>query len=309
MNTILVTTSTFATFNPLLLDNLNLMGFRIVLNPFGRKINENELRTLLEENKPVGMLAGTEAITRSILETSKAYLRVISRVGVGWDNVDRTAAKEFGIAVCRTEGVLDQAVAELTIGLMLSALRSINSQDRQIRDGIWQKHMGGLLQGKAVGIIGFGAIGRRVGELAKAFGSKILYYDPVPKKVAWAQAVALSELLQNSDIISLHASGSDLILGEKEINSLCKKGVIIINMARGGLVDEKALSRALQSGQVEFACLDVFENEPYKGPLIELENVIFTPHIGSYAREARIDMEEMAVTNLLEGLKHVQTTA
>ena len=305
---ILVTTSSFNNISTSKLEELFKQGYKLFINPYGRKLKADELRELLEKTRPVGLLAGTEPITREIMKVARIYLRVISRVGAGWDNVDRDSANEFGIQVFRTTGVLDQAVAELTIGLMLSALRKVPMQDREIRKGIWQKHMGGLLQGKSVGIIGFGAIGRRVGELVKAFDAKIFFYDPVPKEVTWAEASTLPELLYKSDIITIHASGLDLILGEKEINALCKKGVIIVNMARGGLVDEKALFNALQSGQVGFACLDVFDQEPYSGPLTKLENVILTPHVGSYAREARIDMEEMAVANLLKGLKHVQST-
>jgi len=299
------TTSTFAKYSSEVLTYLKENGFELIINPFGRKLSEGELLELLKIYRPIGLLAGTEPITRSTLEKAKSYLKIISRVGVGWDNVDRDAAREFGIKVYRTEEVLNYAVAELTLGMMLSALRAIPLQDRRIRAGVWQKGMGRLLEKKIVGIIGFGSIGQRVGELVKAFGARVLYYDPIPKDVPWAQARKLNELLSQADIITLHASGSARILGEHEINSLCKPGVIIINAARGGLVDEKALYNALVSGHVTFACLDVFEKEPYKGPLKDLDNVILTPHIGSYALEARMEMEKMAVENLLKGLRSI----
>jgi len=143
----------------------------VVINPWGRKLSESELLDLLEKYRPVGLLAGTEAITRVVLVRARDFLRVISRVGVGWDNVDRQAAAELGILVYRTAGVLTVAVAELTLGLMLSALRSIALHDRRIRQGVWQKPMGSLLKGKLVGIIGFGAIGQGVGQLLKALGA------------------------------------------------------------------------------------------------------------------------------------------
>ena len=302
MDTILATTSSFAKYSSEIVSYLQDKGFKLITNPYVRKLTEKELQALLEEYEPIGLLAGTEPITRSTLMEAKSYLRVISRVGVGWDNVDRDAAKEYGIKVYRTEGVLNEAVAELTLGMILSALRAIPLQDRQIRNGVWQKGMGRLLEGKVVGIIGFGSIGKRVGKLLKAFNARVIYYDPISASVSWAKSVPISELLAQADIITIHASGSAQILGEYELNSLCKHGLIIANAARGGLVYEKALYKALVSGRVAFACLDVFENEPYRGPLKAIDNVILTPHIGSYAMEARVAMEIKAVKNLLQGL-------
>ena len=305
MHTILCTTSSFGECGPNTFDLLEKKGFQPVINPFGRKLSEGELKNLLDLYRPVGILAGTEPITRSVLKKAKDYLKVISRVGVGWDNVDRKSAEEFNIQVFRTKGVLNQAVAELTLGYILSALRAIPFQYRQICEGVWLKKMGRLLQDKVVGIIGFGSIGQCVGKLVTAFGSKVIYYDPIPTDVSWATLVSLGELLIQADIITVHASGSNQILGEKELNSFCKQGVIVVNTSRGGLVDEEALYKALISGHVAYACLDVFDQEPYSGPLSRLENVILTPHIGSYALEARIRMEELAVENLLQGLKEM----
>jgi len=303
--TVITTTSSFATESPESLKLIENNGLTIILNPWGRKLTEEELKKFLEEYRPVAMLAGTEPITRSALDEAKSYLRVISRVGVGWDNVDREFAEQLGILVYRTEGVLAQAVAELTIGLILSALRSISSNDRLIRQGKWHKTMGGLLSGKVVGIIGFGHIGQRVGELVTAFGAKVLYYDPQPMDTPWAQAVTLPELLSQAEIITIHASGREKILGPDELKKICKQGVVLVNTARGGLIDEAALQDCLKNGTVSFACLDVFEDEPYCGPLCSLENVILTPHVGSYAREARVLMEFTAVENLLNGLREV----
>jgi D-3-phosphoglycerate dehydrogenase len=302
MNTILATTSSFGKGSPRVLKDLQEKSFNIVVNPYGRKLTEEELKELLNQHKPIGLLAGTEPVTDSVLNGAKEYLKVISRVGVGWDNVDKQTAGNLGIQVFRTEGVLNQAVAELTLGLILSALRYIPLQDRQIRDGVWQKRMGRLLQDKVVGIIGFGSIGRCVGKLISTFDATVLYYDPVSTNVTWAKPVSIHNLLAQSDIVTIHADAQDQILGEKELLFLCKLGVIVVNTSRGSLIDEEALYKALVSGRVAFACLDVFDQEPYSGPLSELENVILTPHIGSYAQEARIRMEEMAVENLLKAL-------
>lgn len=301
----IATTSSFARESPEALELMENEGLKIILNPWGRKLKEEELNKLLKDHRPVGLLAGTEPITREVLDAAKDHLRIISRVGVGWDNVDREAARQMGIRVSRTSGVLTQAVAELTIGLILSALRSISSNDRLIREGKWHKTMGGLLSGKIVGIIGFGHIGQRVGELVTAFGAKVLYYDPQPMDAPWAQAVTLPDLLSQAEIITIHASGRGKILGPDELKNICKRGVLLVNTARGGLIDESALQECLKNGKVSFACLDVFEDEPYCGPLCSLENVILTPHVGSYAREARVLMERTAVENLLNGLREV----
>ena len=303
MTNIVATTTSFGKECPHLIDMLSKQGLKLVLNPLNRKLTEEELTDLLEKYRPVGILAGTEPITRPVLVRANDHLRVISRVGVGWDNVDRQAANELGIQVFRTTGVLSQAVAELTLGMILSALRTIPFQHKQVCSGVWEKGMGKLLQGKIVGIIGFGTIGQRVGELIVAFGATVLYYDPVSTNVAWAKAVSIHNLLAQSDIVTIHADAQEQILGEKELNFLCKSGVIVVNVARGGVVDEVALCKALESGQVSCACLDVFEKEPYSGRLTQFENVVLTPHIGSYAKEARIEMEKMAVENLLDGLK------
>jgi len=303
VRTVLATTSSFGSGAPGLLETLRAQGLAVIGNPHGRKLREDELGVLLAEHRPVGLLAGTEPITWSVLEEARDYLKVISRVGAGWDNVDHDAAAHLGIRVYRTEGVLTQAVAELTLGLMLAGLRAIALQDRMLRQGQWQKLMGGLLQGKLVGIIGFGAIGRRVGELVRAFGAEVRYCDVQAREVPWARRVTLAEILTSSDIITLHASGKKCILGSEEFKSLGKRGVLLINTARGELIDETALGVCLAEGWVGGACLDVFFEEPYGGPLCSQNNVILTPHIGSYAREARQLMEETAVGNLLRGLR------
>jgi D-3-phosphoglycerate dehydrogenase len=300
---ILATTSSFAREFAAPREILEGRGLQLFLNPWGRKLQPAELLELLERHRPVGLLAGTEPITRKALTEARPYLRVISRVGAGWDNVDHQAAADLGIAVFRTAGVLTEAVAELTIGLMLAALRNIPTQDRGLKQGAWQKCMGGLLHGKVVGLIGFGAIGQRVGELAHAFGSKVIYCDPQPKSVPWAHEVSQDELLGRAEIISIHVAGRETVLGAAELDALDKRGVILVNTARGELVDEASLFAALQDGRIKVACLDVFCQEPYGGPLCSLDNVILTPHVGSYALEARKLMEETAVANLLEGLQ------
>jgi D-3-phosphoglycerate dehydrogenase len=298
---VLSTTSSFGTS---LSDSLNILkkaDFSLVKNPYERRLTEGELLELLKKYKPVGLLAGTEKINRKHFIAAKDHLKVVSRVGVGWDNVDREAAAEYGIKVFRTAGALDDAVAELTIGLMLAVLRKICSHDRNIKNGLWNKEMGSLLSHKTVGVIGFGSIGMHLGKILKAFKCRVLYYDIRIIESDWAEQVDLQTLLKCSEIITINSSGNERILSQKEL-SLCKPGVILVNTARGGIVDEKSLFHLLKTNAIAGAGLDVFETEPYKGPLGQLDNVVLTCHIGSYAIESRVKMEKMAVKNILEAL-------
>ena len=195
---IIITTTSFSKEMPELLDVLNKKGLQVVMNDKGRQLEEGELQELLQAHKPCGLLAGTEPITGAIITQSSQFLKVISRVGAGWDNIDHAAAGKFGILVYRTTGVLAQAVAELTIGFILAALRKITIQDRLVRDGKWHKPLGGLLSGKTVGLIGFGEIGGRIVMLTRAFGAYIIYYDLATnhkEKRYNAEAAALEEML------------------------------------------------------------------------------------------------------------------
>jgi len=301
MPIVLATTSSFGSACPEAVELLRATGYELVVNPHGRKLTGAELMALLAERRPVGLLAGTEPVTAEAIASAGGFLRVISRVGVGWDNVDHDAARRLGIPVRRTEGVLDDAVAELTLGFMLDALRHISRHDRDLRRGVWKKRLGGLLRGRLVGVVGFGAIGRRVAELARAFGARVVFSDVRPVDSPLGEQRALPDLLREADLVTLHASGSGCLLGAVEL-ALVKPGVVLVNTARGGMIDEAALAAALAEGRVGCACLDVFGHEPYAGALAGLENCVLTAHIGSYAAEARERMERLAVLNLLEEL-------
>jgi D-3-phosphoglycerate dehydrogenase len=305
---ILITTSTFGAQDPSPLNALKERGFQPVLNPFKRKLSPEEAATLLSENRPLGLLAGTEKIDRQLLLSAKDFLKVISRVGVGVDNVDLETAKELGISVHITPDAPTSAVAELTIGLMLSVLRKIARADREIRAGKWTPHMGGLLEVRTVGLIGLGRIGLKVaGILTNGFGVKVVGYDPYlspeNKKNRITIYDSLDELLKISDIVSLHipGTGNKPVLGAKELE-LAKNGAIIINTSRGGLIDETALKLLLDSGKLGGAGLDVFGQEPYSGALLGCDSVVTTMHMGSYANESRIRMENEAVANLIKAV-------
>lgn len=296
---IAITTTSFGREDKSVLDRLDPKKFEIAMNPHGRKMEKTEVIELCKNCR--GIIAGTEMIDKDVLEKLPG-LKVISRCGVGMDNVDLEAAKRLGIEVFNTPDAPTVAVAELTVGLVLGLLRKITSSDVLVKRGKWEKLSGNLLRDKKIGIIGFGRIGKKVAELLKPFGCKIAYSDPVVQdKKKETPRLSIDELVRWADIISLHASAKDMILDERMIRSM-KRGSWLINVSRGGLIDEKALCDTLRSGHIAGAALDVFEHEPYKGGLAGLDNVILTPHIGSYAKEARIDMEKEAVNNLLKGL-------
>ena len=298
---IAITTSSFAKFSQEPLQLLAARGIEYVLNPHGRALREEEIAPLLEGC--VGVAAGTEPYTKAVLAALPG-LKVISRCGVGMDNVDLPAAKDLGIAVCNTPEGPTEAVAELVLGLALDLLRGISLQDRAMRAGVWKKHMGSLLAGRRVGIVGMGRIGRAVQKKFDLLGAITAYADPYVENGP-CQRFELDELLASSELISLHvagpAKGEGPLLDARRVN-LLPAGAWLINCARGGVVDEAALFARLKDGSLAGAALDVFEEEPYTGPLLDLENTLLTPHIGSYARQARAKMEEDTILNLLQAL-------
>lgn len=278
-------------------------GISFVMNPFGRKLTEDEVAGLIEEHQPVGMIAGVEPLTCKVLKNAK-NLKVISRCGIGLDSVDLDAAREMGIVVTTTPEGPTRAVAELTIGLILSALRRIHNADSKIREGKWERPMGNLLHGKMVGILGCGRIGSYVARLCVAFGAHLIGHDPNINSHELCELVGKDELLARSDIISLHIPYSKEnfhYIGRKEL-SIMQDGAVLINASRGGLVDEAVLYEALVSGKLAAAAMDCFKEEPYKGDLTKLDNIVLTSHIGSYAREARDMQEKQAIDNLITAL-------
>lgn len=308
MSRILITTTSFAKDDVSPLNLLQKAGYETIINPYGRKLTEEEVLNLILEVKPVGMIAGVEPLTARVLQQA-AGLKVVSRCGVGLESIDLNAARSLDIAVTNTPDAPTEAVAELTIGLIFNLLRKISSLDRELRKGNWRKEMGGLVQGKKAGIIGLGRIGKRVAEMLLALGAKVAGTDIQPD-YEWLQKkqiplLDLEELLKQSEILCLHLShkpDNKHLIGRKEMEAM-PKGAYLINTSRGEVIDHDALYSMLTNGHLAGAALDVFDQEPYTGPLTQLDNVILTPHIGSYAREARVEMEIQAAENLIEGLR------
>lgn len=299
MEKIVITTTSFCKYDKSPLKILEEKGFDVILNPYGRKLKKEESVKLCKD--ALGIIAGTEIFDNDIMEKLTS-LKVISRCGSGLDSIDINGARKRGIKIFNTPEATVCAVSELTVGLMLNLLRNITRMHSSLVRGKWEKEMGGLLCEKKVGIIGFGRIGRKVTSLIKPFGCKIAYRDPhLEDKFMGLRNMPMGGILSWADIIIVHVSGKDRVLGKKELSAM-KKGSWLINVSRGGVVDERALYEVLKNGHLSGAAIDVFEKEPYRGPLAGLKNVILTPHIGSYARGARVRMEIEAVKNLLNGL-------
>jgi len=303
MTEIVISTSSFDLDDNPAIERLQAAGLGITTNPFGRKLTEAEIGSLLTDSV-VGLLAGVEPLTAKVISAA-GNLRVISRCGVGLDNVDQDAARDRDIQVLSTPDAPVDAVAEITVGLMLATLRRIPQADREVRNGGWPRLKGRLLKAQTVGILGLGRIGNRVAGLCSAFGARVIAYDRIAGESPLSVTrVDLPELLSQSDIVSLHVPFDEAThhLINRESLAAMKPGAYLINTARGGLVDETALLEALQSGQLSGAGLDVFASEPYSGPLIDLPQVVLTPHLASSAVESRRAMESEAADNLYLGL-------
>ena len=226
------------------------------------------------------------------------------------DSVDLSAAQKLGIKVTNTPDAPTLPVAELTLAHMLNLLRHISHTDRSIRLGIWEPQMGTLLNGKKVGIIGYGRIGKKVASLVEAFSARVLVYDTLPQTALSenVQQVTFDHLLSESDIVTLHLPytyENHNLISEQQLKMM-KKTALLLNISRGGLVNEIDLVDALKKQEIAGAGIDAFEKEPYTGSLKDFPNVLLTAHMGSYAKEARFIMEQQAASNLFENLNELK---
>ncbi|GAG59110.1 unnamed protein product, partial [marine sediment metagenome] len=218
-------------------------------------------------------------------------------------------AKKKGISVVNTPDGPTLPVAELTLAMTMALLRKIPQAHYNMKNKVWKKEIGNLLSGKVVGVIGLGRIGKKVASIFRALGNKVVSYDLMPDN-DWATqnsvaVCSMDEVLKKSDIITLHIPGNadkSPVLSKREL-TMMKLSAILINIARGGVIDEEALYESLKKLEIGGAALDVYANEPYEGPLLELDNVILTPHLGSYAFEAKLQMEIDAVKNLINEIE------
>ncbi|NLE45408.1 MAG: phosphoglycerate dehydrogenase [Chloroflexi bacterium] len=255
-----------------------------------------------------GWIAGGEVITERLL-CAAPQLRIIARTGVGVDRVDMEACRRLGIRVTTTPGLTSAAVADLAMALLLCLARQVCLHNRALRSGCWDQSIGIDLQGKVLGIIGLGSIGRMVAQRALAFGMRVVACEPV-RDVAFATShgiayLDLDDLLVQADVVSLHTPlTSDTLgmMGERELR-LMKPTALLINTARGALVDESALVRSLREGWIAGVGLDVFTSEPLvDSPLVDLPNIVLTPHIGAWTEHTWAAMARQAATEVIRAL-------
>ena len=305
---VLITTVPFANMNKLPLELLEGASVSYIINPLGRKLKEEELAEMAADCDVI--IAGTEPITKKVFDRAKK-LKLISRVGIGLDSVDLMAAEAAGVAVSYTPDAPAPAVAELTIGLFLNLLRSIHISNSELHRGIWHRHFGKRISEVTVGIIGAGRIGGRVIRRLSAFGSpRVLVNDINPQTETITTALKLEWvdkqlIYKESDIISIHTPLTRQtlnLISDKEI-AMMKKGVLLVNSARGGIINERSLETGLKNGHIGGAAIDVFNQEPYSGGLAKIENCILTAHMGSMSLDCRVRMEIEATEEVLRFVK------
>ncbi|MBK0418376.1 oxidoreductase [Leucobacter sp. CSA1] len=280
-------------------------GYELIPGPGGRTPTVEELGELLSGNV-VGYLAGVEAIPAEVLRAAPS-LRAISRNGVGTDAIDLEAASDAGIRVEIARGANAQGVAELAILHMLAALRDFDTSTGAIREGRWERTRGGELNGRTVGIVGLGAIGRTVAAIAAAFGARVLASDPFVRDSALAAVVDPAELFEQADVITLHSPPGDRPLIDAAALASMRDGAVLVNTARAALVDAPAVLAALRSGRLLAYAVDAFDTEPP-----ELDELLLhprcraTPHLGGFTEESVGRATAYAVENLLRALGHAQ---
>jgi len=254
-----------------------------------------------------GAIVSTDNFDHEVLRRSRA-LRVIARVGVGTDSIDVEAATRLGVAVCTTPGANESSTADHAVGLMLAALRRIPEHDRAVRAGGWLRTGDATpweLSGATIGLVGYGVIGRLVHRRLDGFRVQVLVSDPDARAHDGVRLVALPELLSRSDVVSLHlplTTGTANLIDAERL-ALMRPDAVLVNTARGGLVDERALVEALERRRLRAAALDVFEVEPPAHPrLLALPNVVLTPHVGGVSERSVAEMTRRATDAVLDVL-------
>ncbi len=305
MNKVLTSPSSFGQITREPFEILEKGGFTVINNPFGRKLSEDEVIELAKDC--VGIVAGIESLSARVMD-ALPNLKCISRVGVGMDSVDLEYAKQKKIIVVNTPDGPTRSVAEMTIAMAFSLLRKIPQADANMKKGIWKKETGNLLFKKRIGIVGLGRIGKMVAETFRKLGNEVIGHDLFPDN-DWAESIGvriveMEQLFRETDIVSIHVppnKDKPFVIGS-QLLSVLKPQAFLLNAARGGVVDEDYLLGMLKSNKIAGAAIDVFSNEPYNGPFTKLNNVVLTPHLGSYAAEGKVQMEIDAVINLIKNI-------
>ena len=305
---ILISTVPFGNKNRLPLELLEAAGIEYLINPLNKKLTENELAEMVSDFDVI--IAGTEPITDYVMERA-TKLKMISRVGIGLDSVDLLAAERRGIKVSYTPDAPAPAVAELTVGLLITLLRSVHLSNIEMHKGQWKRYFGKRIADSTIGIIGLGRIGERVLNRLVVFGTpRLLVNDISPNsvldrkfKLEW---VDKETIYRESDVISLHVpltKATKNMVAKKQLEMM-RPDSVIINTSRGGIINEDDLYNVMQAGHLSGASIDVFEQEPYDGRLNEIDRCLLTAHMGSMSIDCRNRMEieatEEAIRFLLE---------
>lgn len=307
MPKVLITTFPFCDTDTSPVDMLRAAEIDYVINPKGRKLQEDELVELAYEFD--ALIAGTEKISKKVLENAPK-LKLISRVGIGLDGIDLLEAKQRNILISYTPDAPAPAVAELTVGLILSMLRSIHVANTKMHAGGWKRYFGRRISEVTIGIIGFGRIGRGVLDCLSGFsgpaGLKVLINDVIPIDSSNQGRIHFTcaskeEIYLRSDVITIHVpltSKTLNMIGRDQLLKM-KSDAILINTSRGGIVNELDLAKVLLSGHLHGAAIDVFELEPYRGPLSSIDKCLLTAHMGSMSVDCRTRMEIEATSEVI----------
>jgi D-3-phosphoglycerate dehydrogenase len=306
---LLVTPTSYGKNDSRLKTELEAQVGEVIYNPTGKPLTSDEVAKLLPGID--GYIAGLDGIDANALKSADR-LKVIARYGVGFDNVDLKVAKEKGIVVTNTPGANSVSVAELALGLMLALARQIPEAVDAVHQGKWPRYSGISLEGKTVGILGLGAIGKQLARRLSGFDCKILAFDPYADaafgKEHQIEITTLDDVIKQADFVSLHLPllpETRLMVNDSFLGKM-KKGSFLINTSRGEVIDEQALLKALQSGHLKGAGLDAFTVEPPdpKNPLLTLPQVIATPHLGAQTDGATSNMGWFAMRDCLAVLKN-----
>lgn len=290
------------------LARLRQAGVEIIQTSGERPLRDAELAELVGAID--GIIAGVDQVGPLTLQRAVPRLKVVARNGVGIDTVDVSTATHLGIVVTNAPGVNTEGVADLVFGLMIGVARHLVEADRSVRDSQWVRVLGTELYGRCLGLVGFGRIAQAVARRAGGFEMRVLAVDTAPDEAVarrlGVQLTSLDAVLAEGDFVSIHvplAADTRQLIGEPQLRRM-RPTAYLINTARGGIVDETALARALQEGWIAGAACDVFEQEPPVGsPLLAAPRLLLTPHIGAHTTEAAMRGAEVAVENLLTALR------
>jgi len=307
MYRVLVTARSFASLDEKPKKILEENGFEVIKSPIDGPLKEKDFLEVVQGQEFHALLVGGDQVTAKVLEGTKE-LKVVSMHGAGLDKIDTEKAKELGIPVLNAAGLNAPAVAELTLALMFALARKMIPAYRSVCEGRWDRFMGNSLEGKKLALIGFGNIGRKVGQLAQGIGMEVLAYDIAkPEDSGGVEFVSMGTCFREGDFISLHAplTAETKNLVKKGKLEMMKKTAFLVNTSRGGLIDEEALFQALKERTIAGAGLDVLKEEPPQkdNPLLNLDNCIVTPHMGARTYDVVKAVSLIAAENIIKTLK------